>query len=302
MKSFYFQKFEEKMNHSLNLHPQILKIFKTFPSKIEDISHVIFYGPSGSGKYTLALKLINMYSSVGLKYEKKISKENYVLKISDIHYEVDMALLGCTSKNLWNEIFINIVDSILVKKEKIAFILCKNFHEISNELLDVFYSYTIDINNKVLHGVSIRYILITEQLSFLPYCILNSFNVVNVALPKKAAISRCFNVKAPVSIKDNLLALNQPKISSSFLCDKILKYIKTKDIKICKLRDYIYDLLIYNVNVFQAVWYIFSNLEMQNVRKCLKDIYIFFHYFNNNYRPIFHLELIFIKFHFGIKQ
>jgi replication-associated recombination protein RarA len=63
MKSLYFQKFEEKINHNLNLNPQILKLYKHFPEKLEDMCHVIFYGPAGSGKYTLALKLINRYSS-----------------------------------------------------------------------------------------------------------------------------------------------------------------------------------------------------------------------------------------------
>ena len=80
-----------------------------------------------------------------LKYEKKISvnfnKQSYFFKISDIHYEVDMSLLGCNSKIIWHEIYCQIIDIITIKTEKIGYIVCKNFHAIHNELLEIFYSY-----------------------------------------------------------------------------------------------------------------------------------------------------------------
>ncbi len=72
------------------------------PTDINDLTNIIFYGPSGAGKYTQMLKSIQPLSPSKLKYEKRLTvtfnKEIYLYKISDIHYEVDMALLGCNSK------------------------------------------------------------------------------------------------------------------------------------------------------------------------------------------------------------
>ena len=95
--------FEEYLsaNEKENLHPKIDKIIKRFPKRINDLKNVIFYGPSGVGKYTQMLKLIKIYSPTELKYEKKLcvtfNKLPYYFKISDIHYEVDMSLIGCNS-------------------------------------------------------------------------------------------------------------------------------------------------------------------------------------------------------------
>jgi YbbR domain-containing protein len=83
---------------------------------------------------------IKKYSPSHLKYEKKITitydKKQYYFRISDIHYEIDMSLLGCNSKLLWHEIYQQIVDIISAKTEKSGIIVCKNFHEIHNELLE----------------------------------------------------------------------------------------------------------------------------------------------------------------------
>ena len=77
-------------------------VFKLY-NNIENISHLIFYGPSGIGKYTQALSFIKQYSPSNLKYERKINinlsaKKEYFFKVSDIHIEVDMELLGVMQK------------------------------------------------------------------------------------------------------------------------------------------------------------------------------------------------------------
>jgi hypothetical protein len=300
MKLSYFKKFDEKLSHNLNLNAKIVRSLKKFPDKICDICHVIFYGPPGSGKYTLSLKLIKRFTT-NMNYEKKITTESFVIKLSDIHYEVDMGLLGCSSKVLWHEIFTQIVDSISVKKEKAAFILCKNFHEISQDLLVVFYAYLHDLNNTILHGVCIKYILITTQISFIPSNIVDACNVINVPHPSKSTVARCLKTSQHVN-EDNLLASSLPLISNTFMCDKLIEYlITTKQIKISKIREHIYELLTANVNITDAIWYIFTKLEFENISNMFKSLYQFFRYFNNNYRPIFHIELILIKFKRGLK-
>ena len=44
----------------------------------------------------------------------------YTIKISDIHFEIDMELLGCNAKILWNDIFKSILVSqwLLAPKPK----------------------------------------------------------------------------------------------------------------------------------------------------------------------------------------
>ena len=90
-----------------------------------------------------------------LKYEKKISltydKKQYFFKISDIHYEIDMAILGCNSKLLWHEIYQQIIDIISAKAEKSGIIVCKYFHEIHSELLENFYSYMQENNPSIIN-------------------------------------------------------------------------------------------------------------------------------------------------------
>ena len=50
-------------------------------------------------------------------------------------------MLGCNAKGIWHDIFTHFNDMINAKSNKVGFIICKNFHEIHNELLDIFYSY-----------------------------------------------------------------------------------------------------------------------------------------------------------------
>ena len=194
---FYETHYDEYLNEceKYNLHPELenLKIQPDF----NNFDNMILYGPSGAGKYTQLLKILKKLSN--LKYEKKIKvqtdKLSYSYKISDIHYEIDMSLLGCNSKILWNEIFQQITDIIAVKSEKRGIIVCKNFHLIHNELLEIFYSYiqhcSIPFNN-----IKIKFILITEHISFIPNNILNSCKIVSIKRPSREQyINICKNVK-----------------------------------------------------------------------------------------------------------
>ena len=112
---FYETHFEEYIvsNQKENLHPKLDKIYNKFPKHLTSFKNVVFYGPPGVGKYTQMLCGIKKYSPTELKYEKKISltynKQPIFLKISDIHYEIDMSLLGCNSKLLWHEIYLQII-------------------------------------------------------------------------------------------------------------------------------------------------------------------------------------------------
>ena len=115
---FFETHFEEYTNKE-SIHPKQSVLYNNFPYKLNNLKNLIFFGPPGIGKYTQMLKAIQQYSPSALKYEKKISimynKVPYLIKISDVHYEVDMSMLGFMSKLLWHEIYIQIIDIISTK-------------------------------------------------------------------------------------------------------------------------------------------------------------------------------------------
>jgi hypothetical protein len=289
-----------------NLHPKLEKVMSKFPKKLCDLRNIIFYGPSGVGKYTQMLRAIKPYSQTDLKYEKKISitynKQPYFFKISDIHYEIDMSLLGCNSKLLWHDIYLQIVDIISTKIDKIGIVVCKNFHHIHNELLENFYSY-MQQNNSV--NVDLKFILITEDLSFISDNILNCCQVVSLARPTKNAYNKCLKGKSQSSgqlenisnIKNLFNSGSELMVLHKIICDKIIEIIvNIEDIKFLKFRDILYDIFIYDLNVNDCVWYIINKLiklgkiKKEKLSQLLIKTYSFFQYYNNNYRPIYHLE------------
>ena len=79
--------FEEYINavNKINIHPKLEKVYSHFPGSIEKLGNIIFYGPSGVGKYSQMLYSIKKYSHSELKYEKKLSlvfnKDVYFFKI-----------------------------------------------------------------------------------------------------------------------------------------------------------------------------------------------------------------------------
>ena len=287
-----------------NLHPSLNKIFSKFPENISLLKNIIIYGPSGVGKYTQTLGIIRKYSPSDLKYEKKINvaynKQQFFFKLSDIHYEVDIALLGCNSKLLWHEIYMQIVDIISAKMVKTGIIVCKNFGEVNSELLDNFYSYMQDDKSVV----DIKYIFITESVSFIPDNILNCCKMIHIPRPTKSAISKCIpseliplkteqitNLK---NIQCGMMELMQPH---KIICDKIMtEMINIDSLKFLQFRDTLYDIFIYNLDVGECIWYILTSLTNKGhlIETQLSDalirMHLFFKLYNNNYRPIYHLE------------
>lgn len=301
---FYETHYEEYVScvNKYNIHPYICEMPKT----MNEMCNLILYGASGIGKYSQSLYLIHKFSPSLLKYEKKINietdKTTYTCKISDIHYEVDMSLLGCNSKILWNEIFTQIVDVISMKNEKYGFIICKNFHCIHNELLETFYSYMQQYNHNYT-PLQIRFILITEQISFIPNKILDCCKIISMKRPSEESYLNMMNIngknKNKISNVKNTFYFNSID-NFQIICDNIIKEMENyENIVFTEFRDLIYDILIYNMDVQECLWYIFRHfIETKKIHKkndllnISNKIFLFLKYFNNNYRPIYHLENI----------
>ena len=303
---FHETHFEEYIKKE-NLHPKLEKIYNNnFPKTINKLGNLIFYGPSGVGKYTQMLNSIKKYSPSDLKYEKKTSltfnKQQYFFKISDIHFEVDMSLLGCNSKLLWHDIYQQIIDIVSAKHERSGIIVCKYFHEIHSELLENFYSY-MQKNNSI--SINLKFIIISEHISFIPDNILNCCEIINVSRPSKATYTKCLKNKLPINLKlenitniKNLHLFNEDiMLHYKIICNKIINsIININDLNFQKFRDLLYDIFIYNLDITECIWYILSSLiekkliKKQHLTDIMIKTYCFFQYYNNNYRPIYHLE------------
>ena len=312
--------YEDYINsvNGCNLHPNLQKIYDKFPENIKDLRNLIIYGPPGTGKYSQSLFIIQRYSPSLLKYEKKahiiFNKDFFFIKISDIHYEIDMSLLGCNSKQLCHDLHIQIVDIITTKQNKCGIILCKNFHCINNELLEIFYSY-MQSNNA---HIEIKYIIISEEYSFINDNILNCCNVINIPRPSKTQYNKIIKYNNEKIINQNIYSklnqdtkcyniqnikdINNSSPSYLVICNKIIQNITNYDeINLLQFRELMYEILIYEINIYSTVWYILETLintqkyiTNENIEITLIKTYEFLKYFNNNYRPIFHLENYFL--------
>jgi hypothetical protein len=275
-----------------------------------------------------------------------------------------MSLLGCNSKILWHEIFLQIVEIISIKNEKTGFIVCKNFHMIHSELLEIFYSYLQQYSH-AYSPIQIYFIIITEHISFLPNNIIQSCKILNICRPTKqqyenmatnnkqkikmheqtnidtdnnnelnklfiSRISNAFqgnslffknNIKKTLERVDTNGILNGKELRSfniikpgqelpkevfNIVCDNLIQEIINHDkLSFTTFRDSIYDILIYNLDTVECIWYILfffiqnNYLTKKNTSDILKKTYTFLKYYNNNYRPIYHLESI--MFYFIIK-
>lgn len=291
------------------LHPRINQIIEDFPENSNELSHIILYGPSGTGKYTKALKIIQKYSPNNLLTEHKLiieyDKNVFIFKTSDIHYEIDLEIIGCNSKLIWNEFFKQIEDILLLHKSSCIFILCKNFHKIHRELLQIFYTY-MQMYNTEQYKKKIKFILLTEDFSFIPNNIEQCCILINIPIPPKSAYSSILNCKTLPKKQSfnisNIYCLEcdiSSKIKSyTEVCDTIIQTLISTDnhISFMDLRELCYKLYIMQYNIEECIWYIITELinldyiKYDNIPQLQSHLQNFFKYYSQNFRPIFHIE------------
>ena len=315
---FYETTFDDYLQETKKVpfHPELSNFEEKLPTDANHMGNLILYGPCGTGKYTQALRYIEKDSPSHLKYEKKMilnsDKYNYSYKISDIHYEIDMGLLGCNAKLVWHELFLQIVDIISVSPNKKGIILCKNFHKIHTELLPLFYSYVQQYNSALL-PFQIKYILISEHISFIPNSIIESVYIVNIGRP----ISKIYNfLQKPIEIEcSHINNLKEVKMISKvenldeipeeyfdIICNSIItKMIHPKKLSLFDFREALYDILVYNLDFAEVLWNILihfiseGKLSNDSLNTITQEIYDQLKQYNNNYRPIYHLEIILLN-------
>lgn len=288
-----------------SLHPKLNTYFDTFPSNIKDLRNIIFYGPPGVGKYSQVLYLISKYSTlVNLNsnqiYSSQTSdeKHNYDFKVSDVHVEINMDMLGCNSKTIWNDIYNQLLEMAESNNNSTLIVVCYNFHKIHSELLDVFYTYMSSMQYKS----KLVYFIVTEHVGFIPDNIFNNCQLIEICTPKKGLLQEVFGCQITKSVH-NLKSVKTKTTdlitSYELLCDNITKSIVTKCANGMDVRDMLYDILLLQFDIYECVWYIVSKLyenkfiKIEKMDLVFDKLFHFFNNFNNNFRPIFHLEFLY---------
>jgi len=301
-----FEDYIQKCN-KYNMHKEVLPLLDTINNDIKNTNNLILYGPSGTGKYTQALNYIKKFSPTSLRFERKMNfnfdnKSDFIFKISDIHFEIDMSLLGCKAKLVFNDLYYHILDVLSSRPSGSGIILCKNFQNIHSELLEIFYSYMQTLTHKNLNLV---YIILTESVSFIPNNILNRCMVVPIKRPTKSEYIKVTNksqfnnqelssIKNIKDLKSKIYNLNNldKKIVNS-ITEYIIYY---QNINFLELRDKLYEIFIYNLDVHRFTFNVIKKLindgylQEQHIDKVFTKLYNFLKLYNNNYRPIYHLE------------
>lgn len=153
--------------------------------------------------------------------------------------------------------------------------------------------------------IDLKFVIITEELTFIPDNILNCCEIINIGRPTKTSYTKCLKNKLPNKLKleniTNIKVLHlyneDLMLQYKIICNKIINsIININELDFLKFRDTLYDIFIYNLDITDCIWYVLSRLvEQKKIKKeqlsnVMIKTYCFFQYYNNNYRPIYHFE------------
>jgi hypothetical protein len=175
-------------------------------------------------------------------------------------------------------------------------------------------------------NIQVKFVIVTEHISFIPSNILNACSILNIKKPNKELFKEMMQLNnkknnkkkekqneilneidtnTVINIKEihSFTLINNveelPKDIFNIICDQIISDITLSEkINFITFRDSLYDILIYNLDVVECIWYILTHfillnkLDTQDISDIINKTYIFLKYYNNNYRPIYHLESI----------
>tara|TARA_B110000114_G_scaffold42707_1_gene45067 strand:+ start:599 stop:1390 length:792 start_codon:yes stop_codon:yes gene_type:complete len=235
----------------------------------EETQHLILYGNNNIDNYCYALNILKKKSKTELKYSRRIAirynANDMLFNISDIHIEVDFHLLGVSEYNIFLELFTHVKENIAINKKEF-YIVCLNFHNIKPELLSIFYTF--------LDEECVQFIFLTSKISFVCDKIL------------QRTVIKKVNGSPPIippNIEQNVLEL------ALFISQDNKK-------PFFYLRELLYKFLVLNLDIhdcFQKLIVILIEKEyitFLEINKVLKEYSNFISKYNNNYRPIYHLE------------
>jgi len=133
----------------------------------------------------------------------------------------------------------------------------------------------------------------------------NNFHIISIPRPLKTNYNKILATKLPVNydlssihnIKNLITNTPSFNVNITKYVEKLYNLIgNPKELGFIHFRDVIYDIFIYDMEIGQVVLLLLKHIhEKQNVSlETMSSIYIetysFLQYYNNNYRPIYHLE------------
>ena len=113
----------------------------------------------------------------------------------------------------------------------------------------------------------------------------------------KDAIENLKEIHIMKRVKGNEIPTN---VFNCVTDDLLHKIYHPDSFTISELRNSLYEMLVYNLDISECLTYIIfnliqqSNISSDNINQLLINVYTFLKYYNNNYRPIYHLELIIV--------
>ena len=244
------------------------------------------------------------------------SKIVYNMRISEIHYEVDVMVLGCNHRQLWDDIFVKIYDIVRAKPpgRRFGTVVVRGFQHVHPDLHDVFYGYMQRMRHDLT--VDISFYIQTSCVSFIHRSILDACEHVNVAKRYNDMVEIGRTISAQSSPLRKSLSSSkmkglidcgaegpsEPLVSRVHekACDELIHYVLedhrcTKNVMF-NVRDKLYNIMFLYLDMHKSMWYVVCRLseEIQADDETMfrmTDAYVrCFNGFNTNYRPIYHLE------------
>ena len=281
------------------LHPEIGAMI----GGLDGPRNLIVYGRGSIGKYYLAMDMIRAFSPLDLHYEKMMpiqyNKKTYNVRISDVHFEIDMQMLGTNSRLIWQNIFAAVLDIVeaAMTKARARFIMLKNFQDVSSEMYELLLCY---IGDRITKPANIYYVVITEGVSFIHNELLEKFTVVQVPVPSEGALA-CMNEGAAAGVWRRPSAAEARYAHEDLIFGSLARCVDGFAADRCvALRNIIYDVLIYNIPpakvLFRLMRHMMAGKAAARVDRAFFRLPHMMAEYNNNYRPIIHLERIIIYF------
>ena len=159
-------------------------------------------------------------------------------------------------------------------------------------------------------NIKLVYIIITEQISFLPEIILKSSKIIPIIRPTKKNYNKIiknkklenYDLKDIENIKNLHSGIKQLSNSHQIMSKRIIKHlIDYENLNFMSLREDLYNLFIYQLDINKCILFILfffiqtKEIHKENIFNVLKKLVPFLKYYNNNYRPIYHLESFFLS-------
>ena len=289
----------------LNIIPKLNKLCK------KDISNILFYGSSNTGKLTLVNALLNTYYKIhNIEKTNIIKINNKEIKFNSCNNYFKIILNNYYNKKNF-DLLINYLCENNEVNNKCKLIIIKNIEFIDFES---FKSIKNIIEKKYN---SIRFIFITSNLSKINDFIKGFFLLIRIPTPCKkelfiylktiypnvcnSKIKKILNETSKLTelfMKfeiNNINNYNDPYIIRTNKLVKLIEHKKTSNI--LKIREIIYDLMAKNYDLNKIYRNIFKILLSKNYNNNTKQsiLKLYNNYNNNNFKNIIHIESILIN-------